>query len=275
MPQIDLQYKDILHKILTSGFLELNERTGHTIRALPGITVEVTDGFPLISLRKIPYKVFIAEQIWFLTGNRKPEFFLNKHTKIWNEFSNIDGVVTSAYGYRWRHHFGRDQIADLIKLLELEPSSRQGVVIAWDPADDGLCSRKKANVPCPYTFIVNILGGKLHMHNIVRSNDMILGFPHDVGGFALLQRILANKLQVGVGKYTHTIAHAHIYDIHFKEAKELSERNSNQKTFDFELPKNSFRRAEEGDDSLLESICSSIEKYYTPLDGMKNLKIVK
>ena len=119
------------------------------------------------------------------------EEFLNKFTRIWDDFSSLSGVVTAAYGWRWRHEFGRDQIGELVKSLKQDPSNRQGVVLAWNPGGDGLGSKQKLNVPCPFGFTVNIIGGKLNLHNLVRSNDMILGFPHDVAGFALLQRILA------------------------------------------------------------------------------------
>src|SRR5438445_673014 len=82
-----------------------------------------------------------------------------------------------------------------VTLLETDPSSRQGVVVAWDPGADGLEPQQtRKNVPCPYTFTVNIIGGALHLHNILRSNDMMLGCPTDVAGFALLQRILAARL---------------------------------------------------------------------------------
>ena len=134
-----------------------------------------------------------------LLGGRRPAEFLDQFTKIWNDFTNPGGVVTVAYAYRWRTHFGRDQLAMLIDLLTKEPSSRQGVIVTWDPANDGLGGVTKRNVPCPYTFTVNIIGGKLHLHNVIRSQDMILGFPHDVAGFVLLQHILAQKLGVAVG----------------------------------------------------------------------------
>ena len=100
--------------------------------------------------------------------------------------------MASAYGYRWRTHFGRDQIGELIELLETDPTSRHGVILMWDPSDDGLAQgTKKKNIPCPYTFTVQIIGGRLHLHLILRSNDMMLGNPHDVSGFAILLHFLA------------------------------------------------------------------------------------
>lgn len=277
MLEFDLQYKNMLKDIMENGYEELNERTGHKTKALPGTTFEIEpeDGFPVLTLRKIPIKLFVAEQVWFLTGSRKPSEFLNTYTRIWDDFTNLDGVVSTAYGYRWRRHFGRDQMELLVKLLEAEPSSRHAVIVTWDPASDGLSHTfRKANVPCPYTFTINIIGGKLHMHNVVRSNDMILGAPHDIGGFALLQRILAAKLGVKVGKYTHSISNAHVYDIHYKAAKEMINRKNAHKPIKIEAKPDYYDRAKKGDELLVPEILSQFENQYKPLEAIKGLQIV-
>ncbi|EKD91259.1 MAG: Thymidylate synthase [uncultured bacterium] len=277
MTQFDLQYQKILKDIMNSGYEEINERTNHKVKILPGKTIEIEpeDGFPILTLRKIPVKIFVAEQIWFLMGSRRPSEFLDQFTKIWDDFTNVDGVVSTAYGYRWRHHFGRDQIALLIKMLEKEPSSRHGVVMMWDPANDGLSATfKKANIPCPYTFTVNIIRGKLHLHLIVRSNDMILGCPHDAAGFGLLQRILAARLGVKVGKYTHSISNAHIYGVHYEAAKEIIKRKNTHKKINLEAEVNWFERAEKGDVSLVSEIVDQINSQYKAMEAIKGLQIV-
>ncbi len=255
----------------------MSQRTGHETSAIPGQTFSIDvekDGFPLLTIRQIPVRVFVAEQIWFLSGARKPEDFLRDYTKIWDDFTNPNDVVTVAYGYRWRKHFGRDQIKLLVDLLKAEPSSRQAVVVTWDPGSDGLSTVKKANVPCPYSFTVNIIGRKLHMHNIVRSNDMILGFPHDVAGFCLLQHILAQELGVRVGIYTHTISNAHVYDIHYEAANEMISRIDSHEKIQIKLPDNSLNRAENKDETLMKEIVDSIMLQYKPLAPIKGLKIV-
>lgn len=238
------------------------------------VTVEPEDGFPLLSLRKIPVRLFTAEQVWFLTGSRRPEEFLRQFTKIWDDFSSLSGVVTAAYGWRWRNAFGRDQIMELVRLLKQDPSNRQGVVLAWDPGGDGLGAKTKLNVPCPFGFTVNIIGGKLNFHNLVRSNDMILGFPHDVAGFALLQRILAGHLGVGVGRYTHSISHGHIYDIHYDAAEELVRRRSRQRRIMLEPSSAWLRRAMKGDKDLVVEIVAELDRQYSPLRAIPGLKIV-
>ncbi len=277
MTSFDRLYQNALKQIMTVGTEEFSKRTGHGTRAVPGLTFSLDiekDGFPLLTLRKVPIKMWVAEQIWFISGSRKPEEFLREYTKIWDDFTNPNDVITTAYGYRWRKHFGRDQLGLLIELLQKEPSSRHGVVVAWDPANDGLSMFKKKNVPCPYTFTVNIMGGRLHMHNIIRSNDFILGAPSDVSGFALLQCILAQKLGLRPGVYTHSVSNAHVYDIHYEGANEIIKRANNHPNVTLHLPKNAFDRAEKSDKTLADAIIADLESQYHPGEAIKGLKIV-
>lgn len=270
-------YKALLKDIVKKGVREINERTGHETAALPGLSFSIDlekDGFPLLSLRKIPTKIFIAEQIWFISGARKPEIFLRDYTRIWDDFTNPGDVVTVAYGYRWRRHFGRDQLGKLVELLKRDPSSRQAVVVTWDPSSDGLGGVNKSNVPCPYTFTVNIIGGRLNLLNVVRSNDMILGFPHDVAGFALLQLMLAQKLGAAPGVYSHIISNAHIYDIHYSTAKKMLSRPAKSRKIRLILPEKSFERAEKKDTSLVDEINSQLLSQYKPGEPIKDLRIV-
>jgi thymidylate synthase len=273
----DTIYQKMLADIMHNGVRETNARTGHETAALFGQNFSIdieTDGFPLLTLRKLPTKLFVAEQIWFISGARKPEIFLRDFTRIWDDFTNPGDVVTVAYGYRWRRHFGRDQLGMLVKMLQKDPSSRQGVVITWDPAGDGLGGVNKGNVPCPYTFCVNIMAGRLNLLNVVRSNDMILGFPHDVAGFALLQVVLAQKLNVRPGIYTHTIANAHVYNTHYKAAEEMIRRQASSQKIKISLPEKSFERAEVQDKKLVEEIYTDISNQYNPQEAIQGLKIV-
>lgn len=277
MAKFDEIYQGMISDIMKKGIPEYSERTKLETKALPGMHFSIEpekDGFPLLSLRKIPMKSILAEQVWFISGARKPADFLRDYTKIWDYFTNPGDVVTVAYGYRWRKHFGRDQLDGLVKLLKKEPSSRHGVIVTWDPASDGLSLKKKANVPCPYTFTVNIIGGKLHMHNIVRSNDMILGFPFDVAGFCFLQYVLAQKLGVEVGTYSHSISNAHIYENHYKGARTLIRRDAKKfKKIKIELPKKTYERAEKKDGKLVDEIAEKIEGQYKPGEHIKGLTI--
>ncbi len=275
MTTFDDLYRNCLRQILEDGIEEVNERTGHRVKALPGLHFSVQSGFPLLSLRKITPRIFTAEQVWFLMGSRKPVEFIDQYTKIWNDFTNINGVVNSAYGFRWRYYFSRDQIGQLVRLLEKEPSSRQGVVITWDAAEDGLNpDLHKKNVPCPISFTVNIIGGKLHFHTIFRSNDMVVGCPFDVAGFALMQRILAARLGVGVGIYSHSISNAHIYDVHYEAARELIQRSGQETEIELSAQPDWLARAENGDVSLVDEIVRLIESQYNPQTPIKGLPVV-
>jgi thymidylate synthase len=212
--------------------------------------------------------------VWFLSGSKDPDDFLSKYTKIWDDFREADGTIAAAYGHRWRHHFGRDQIKDLVSLLQNEPSSRHGVVVTWDPADDGLGSgTKKKNVPCPYTFTVNIIGGKLHLHSIVRSNDMMLGCPHDTAGFSLLQYLLAAKLGVKPGVYTHSVSNAHIYENHYDQAWEIVNRENSHPPIVFEPKPDYLDRAMAGDESVITEIYETLVEQYKPRSAVKKMKI--
>jgi len=268
------QYQSVLREILQTGCREVNQRTGQEVAALPGMTVRVDleKEFPLLSLRKMSVKNPVAEMMWFISGQKDANIFLKDHTRIWDLFSEEDGTVETAYGYRWRHHFGRDQLEDLVTLLTKEPSSRHGVIVTWDPSDDGLLGPKKKNVPCPYTFTVNIIGGRLHLHSIVRSNDMILGFPTDVAGFSLLALILAQKLGVQPGIYTHSISNAHIYDNHYDAAEIMLNRVA-KVVKPIHLPNNCYILAKRLDEGLFKALVNSLLDGYDPENAIKGLLI--
>ena len=277
MARFDEVYQEMLGRIMTEGVKQTSGRNAHETIAIPGMHFSIDiekEGFPLLTLRKIPVKMFVAEQVWFISGARKPDDFLNKYTKIWDSFTNPAGVVTVAYGYRWRKHFGRDQLGLLVKLLKKDPSSRHAVIVTWDPAEDGLGGTKKANVPCPYSFTVNIIGGRLHLHNIVRSNDMVLGFPSDVAGFALLQCILAQKLGVKPGVYSHSISNAHVWDNQYDVARELLKRRSDHPAIEVKLPKKTFDRSEKKDKKLVDEVVDPIAAQYNPLPAITGMQIV-
>ncbi len=272
------QYCNIISDILEKGVEETNNRTGVKTKSLPGVQfqVDLQKEFPLLTARKIRVENFIAETMWFLSGANNTNDWLNSKTKIWEHFTTEKGKVETAYGYRWRKHFFRDQIDELIALLKKDPSSRHGVVVTWDPSTDGLLGKPKKNIPCPYTFTVNIIGGKLHLHNIVRSNDMILGCPTDAAGFAFLALILAQELNVKPGMYTHSISNAHIYKNHYKAADEMCNRWASgelSKVPSIVLPVNSFICAESKNDIFFEMVVNRFRKVYKPLASIKGLVI--
>ncbi|MEI6510874.1 MAG: thymidylate synthase [Candidatus Uhrbacteria bacterium] len=275
MTTFDRLYLDTVGRIYREGETVQSERTGISTRAIPGITYELepSKGFPLLTVRKMFPKFFCAETVWFIAGH-KHAGFLQQFTKGWDSFLEDDGTVETAYGYRWRHHFGRDQLLDLVEHLREEPSSRQGVVMMWDPASDGLRAPKKKNVPCPFTWTVNIIGGKLNLHMIMRSNDMVLGNPNDTADFALLQAMLAQELNVAVGKLTISISHAHIYENQFDAVKDILGREVvAHPEIVCRLPENSFRRALGADASLVGELVEMFSSQYQPGAPMMKVQI--
>ncbi|MBU4315318.1 thymidylate synthase [Patescibacteria group bacterium] len=275
MTTFDRVFRDAIAKILFEGEDVYSQRANIATRAIPGLTYELypAQGFPLLTLRKIPIQLFVSEVVWMITGE-KDIAFMQQFTKIWDDFAEEDNTMASAYGYRWRHHFGRDQLMDLVEHLKIEPSSRQGVVMMWDPTDDGLMAPKKKNVPCPFAFTANIIGNKLNFHLVIRSNDMMLGNPHDTAGFALLQSMLAQELEVGVGKLTVSISHAHIYGNHVGQARTMLERMPHMHDeIKLVLPPQSFRRALEKDVELVREIASGLKAQYSPMPPLGKMKI--
>lgn len=277
----------MLRSINWSGIEELNTRTGKKCKSLPGLTfqVDLSDHFPLISLRKMSVKNFVAEQLWFLSGSNDTNWLSTK-TKIWDSFREKDGTLTAAYGHRWRYapaeaikengdRIGTtfDQLEYVLFKLKMDPSSRHGVVMMWDPWKDLTVIQK--NVPCPYTFTLMIIGGKLHLHLTVRSNDMVLGFPTDVAGFALLQLILAQRLNVLPGIYTHSISNAHIYEDHYSAAEQMTKLSYSGEfpKIKIDLPENAYNRSKELDETLYRSIIDSVERQYKPLAAIPGLVV--
>lgn len=283
--KIDQWYSEALTAILTEGSKEVNKRTGMEVSALPGLTFQ-TDlekyGLPLLALRRIPVKNFVAEQCWFLSGSSRVAD-LEPYTKIWSAFADDNGSVSSAYGRRWRKWKANngiyvDQLHTVLDKLRRDPTSRHGVVMMWDPRSDLLVPQK--NVPCPYTFTLMIIGGRLHLHLTVRSNDMVLGFPTDAAGFAWLQMVLAQQLNVTPGIYTHSISNAHIYANHYDAAATMVFRNRDKMaepvyfpTIKFELPNIAYYKAQAMDAPSIAEFIAQIEEKYQPLDPIKGLTI--
>lgn len=268
---INVFYKDKVCGKIAVQWPEMNRRTGVEVRAMPGATYWTDlqkDGFPLLSLREMRFS-FIPEIMWFLSGSNKVEW-LSKHTKIWDSFAEPNGLVTSAYGFRWRHHFGVDQIDAALSKLRDDPSTRHAVVMMWDPMTD--ITQKQKNVPCPYTFTLNIIHGRLHLHLVIRSNDMVLGFPTDVAGFALLLNIFAQELRVRPGILTVSISNAHVYENHMDVVTEMGKRTVTEIPVRFELPPNAYKRACELDETLIEDIKAGFVNY-KPEPAIKNIPI--
>lgn len=214
-------YPKMLDHVLNQGRVELNERTGHetAVSQSPiSFAIDMSTGIlPVPGNRKVFPGTAAAEVAWFMAGDKDPTW-LRKYCKIWDQFIEDDGTVGGAYGYRWRHHFGRDQIALAVKRLREQPSDRQVVISAWDPASDGLGTSTLKNIPCPAFFQLTTVGGFLNLVLYIRSSDMFVGLPYDVMGYAFIMDAFAKELGLQRGLLHVTLAHPHIYDSHWDAA---------------------------------------------------------
>ncbi|UXX42098.1 hypothetical protein [Pseudomonas phage phiH2] len=220
-----------------SGDVETNARTGVRVKVGRGGTsfrVDLSDGLlPTVGFRKTFPKSAAAEVAWYLQGTQDATF-IRKYAPLWDKFVELIDIkgglfmedravegVKAAYGYRWRSHFGRDQIRLAVEALRKDPSDRRCYVSAWDPAEDGLGALDQRNVPCPASFTFSVLNGELHSSFFIRSSDVFVGLPYDVMGHALLMDAVAHELRLRPGIMHVTLAHAHLYESHWDLTVEM------------------------------------------------------
>ena len=219
------QYIALIRRIMTDGYTEFNNRTQTEIKALPQRTLvfNLINHIPVIGARKIFPHVAAAELAWTLSGTQDTTF-IKKYSKMWTQFEDEPNKVETAYGYRWRHKFNRDQLFDAIKALKKDRSNRQIWVTAWDAAEDGLLNiGKYKNMPCIIGFMLNTIGDKLNMAVIIRSSDTIVGLPYDTLMYTFLLAALSKSIGIPAGKIFILLNHAHIYVNHYELAYRMIE----------------------------------------------------
>lgn len=217
----------LLLKMALNSPEQQNKRTGKAIRVMRGggvVSVDLSNGLlPVPGVRKVFPATAAKEVAWCLLGKKDVGWLEERGCSIWSKFVDESvGEVPTAYGYRWRKHFGRDQIAEAIQQLKADPSSRQVMVSAWDPALDGPQSTAK-NIPCPTHFTLWTLDDELHSSMFMRSSDLFVGLPYDIMGHSLLMDAIASSLNnVRAGVMTFHVSNLHLYDVHWEEAFALS-----------------------------------------------------
>lgn len=219
----DEQYIALIHRIMTTGYTELNNRTQTEIRALPQRTLvfNLINHIPVIGARKIFPHVAAAELAWTLSGTQDTTF-IKKYSKMWTQFEDEPNKVMTAYGYRWRNKFNRDQLFDAIEALKKDRTNRQIWVTAWDAAEDGLLNiGKYKNMPCIIGFMLNTIGNKLNMSVVIRSSDTIVGLPYDTLMYTFLLAALSKSIGIPTGKIFFILNHAHIYANHYSLANRM------------------------------------------------------
>ena len=214
-------YRGLLTELHHRGTTETNERTGTDIKMLEGgvsFKLDVSERLPVAGNRRYWPHVAAAEVAWQFMGTQDPDWILEKAPKVWQDFVE-DGKLKTAYGYRWRNHFGRDQLQLAVNELRDNPTNRQLFVSAWDPSTDGLGGPQPKNIPCPVGFTVSRSRNVIHMSVFIRSSDVFVGLPYDIMGYALTLDAIAAQVGCSPGTLHLTLAHPHIYKPHFDMVK--------------------------------------------------------
>ena len=219
-------YLDLLQRILDDG-VEKSDRTGTGPRSVFGhqMRFDLTEGFPLVTTKKIHTRTVFAELLWFLRGDTNVRWLQERGVSIWDEWADENGELGPVYGYQWRHWRtpeGReiDQIAQVIQNLRSRPDSRRHIVSAWNPAD----VEKMALPPCHALFQFYVANGRLSCHMYQRSADVFLGVPFNIASYALLTMMVAQVCDLEPGDFVHSFGDVHLYANHLEQAKLQIER---------------------------------------------------
>ena len=181
---------------------------------------DLSEGFPVLTTKKLHLKSIIHELLWFLKGDTNIKYLQENGVRIWDEWADADGNLGPVYGYQWRSWAtpdGRtiDQISDLVAMIKKNPDSRRLIVSAWNPAD----VPNMALPPCHCLFQFYVADGKLSCQLYQRSADTFLGVPFNIASYALLTLMIAQVCGLRPGEFVHTFGDVHLYNDHIEQAK--------------------------------------------------------
>ncbi|QCW51086.1 thymidylate synthase [Nocardioides dongxiaopingii] len=218
-------YLDLVQRILDEG-VEKDDRTGTGTRSVFGhqMRFDLTEGFPLVTTKKVHTRSVFAELLWFLRGDTNVGWLQDRGVTIWDEWADADGDLGPVYGYQWRswptpdgQHV--DQIAQVVEQIRTNPDSRRHLVSAWNVAD----VPRMALAPCHTMFQFYVApsegGGRLSCQLYQRSADVFLGVPFNIASYALLTHMVAQVTGLEVGDFVHTLGDAHLYSNHLDQAR--------------------------------------------------------
>ena len=227
------QYLDLINTVLEKG-TKKEDRTGTGTISYFGYQMRfnLSEGFPLLTTKKMHLKSIIYELLWFLNGDTNVKYLQDNGVRIWNEWADENGNLGPIYGYQWRHWRtpdGReiDQIANLIESLKNNPESRRHIVSAWNVAD----VEDMALPPCHTMFQFYVNNGRLSCQLYQRSGDCFLGVPFNIASYALLTMMVAQVCGYSLGDFVHTLGDAHIYLNHLDQVHTQLQRKP------YQLPK--------------------------------------
>lgn len=215
------QYLDLLSRVLDEG-VHKSDRTGTGTLSVFGhqMRFRMSDGFPLLTTKKLHLKSIIYELLWFLKGDTNVKYLQEHGVRIWNEWADENGDLGPIYGRQWRawKDYGGgfvDQISEAVETIKHNPDSRRIIVSAWNVAD--LPAMKLP--PCHAFFQFYVAGGKLSLQLYQRSADIFLGVPFNIASYSLLLLMMAQVCGLQAGDFVHTLGDAHIYDNHLEQIK--------------------------------------------------------
>ncbi len=219
-------YLDLVQRILDEG-IERSDRTGTGTLSVFGhqLRFDLSDGFPVVTTKKVHLKSVIAELLWFVAGSTNTEYLRENGVTIWDEWADENGDLGPIYGYQWRswpapsgEHI--DQLKAVIEGIKTDPYSRRHLVSAWNVAE----LDEMALAPCHAFFQFYVADGKLSCQLYQRSADVFLGVPFNIASYALLTHMMAQVCGLDVGEFVHTFGDAHLYLNHLDQAKLQLER---------------------------------------------------
>ncbi len=215
------QYLDLLNDILISGTTK-TDRTGTGTRSVFGrqLRFDLSEGFPLVTTKKLHLRSIIYELLWFLRGDTNIKYLKDHGVSIWDEWADENGDLGPVYGSQWRSWpapDGRhiDQISQVLNQIKSKPDSRRHIVSAWNPAEVD----KMALPPCHALFQFYVADGKLSCQLYQRSADYFLGVPFNIASYALLTYMVAQQCDLLPGDFVWTGGDVHLYLNHLEQAK--------------------------------------------------------
>lgn len=216
------QYHDLMRRVLGHG-ADKEDRTGTGTRSVFGYQMrfDLSQGFPLLTTKKLHTKSIIHELLWFLKGERNVEYLRKEKVGIWEPWCLETGDLGPIYGVQWRKLTTQDgkpidQIANVIEKIRTEPDSRRLIVSAWNVAQIG----EMALPPCHCLFQFYVADGKLSCQLYQRSADIFIGVPFNIASYALLTHMIAHVTKLRVGEFIHTLGDAHLYRDHLDLARD-------------------------------------------------------
>ena len=214
-------YLDLMQHIMDNG-TDKGDRTGTGTRSVFGYQMrfDLSEGFPLLTTKKLHLRSIIHELLWFLAGDTNIAYLKDNKVRIWDEWADENGDLGPVYGHQWRSWPARDggtidQIKNLIEQIQTNPDSRRLIVSAWNPADVD----RMALPPCHCLFQFYVADGKLSCQLYQRSADVFLGVPFNIASYALLTMMVAQVCDLKPGEFVHSFGDTHIYANHFEQVR--------------------------------------------------------